>query len=74
MWHGGLLGLIIEGCVKGKNARGRPQMECMQQIIKGKGSNSYKEAKRKASNREEWIITTNQSQEWVQKRERERES
>jgi hypothetical protein len=23
--HGGLLGLIIEGCVEGKNARGRPR-------------------------------------------------
>jgi len=27
--HGELLGLIIEGCVEGKNARGRPQMEYM---------------------------------------------
>jgi len=28
--HGGLLELIIEGCVEGKNARGRPRMEYMQ--------------------------------------------
>lgn len=60
--HGGLLGLIIEGCVEGKNARGRPRMEYMQQIIEDQGCTSYKETKRKASNREEWRIATNQSQ------------
>jgi len=30
MRHGGLLGLTIEGCVEGKNSRGRPRMEYMQ--------------------------------------------
>jgi hypothetical protein len=48
--------------VEGKNARGRPRMEYMQQIIEDQGCTSYKETKRKASNREEWRIATNQSQ------------
>ncbi|VVC29256.1 Hypothetical protein CINCED_3A004138 [Cinara cedri] len=60
--HGGLLVLIIEGCVEGKNAWGRPRMEYMQQIIEDQGCTSYEETKRKASNREEWRISTNQSQ------------
>jgi len=61
----GLLGLIIKGCVEGKNARGRPRMKynTMQQIIKDQVCNFYEETKRKASNREEWIIASNQSQE-----------
>ncbi|XP_050531519.1 uncharacterized protein LOC126900101 [Daktulosphaira vitifoliae] len=50
--HGGLLGLIIEGCVEGKNARGRPRMEYMQQIIEDQGCTSYEETKRKASKTE----------------------
>lgn len=62
MRHGGLLALILEGCVEGKNSRGRPQMEYTQQIIKDQGCNSYEETKRKASNRDEWRISTNQSQ------------
>lgn len=32
--HSGLLGIIIEGCIEGKNARGRSRMEYMQQIPK----------------------------------------
>lgn len=61
--HRILLGLIIECCIEGKNVRGRLRMEYMQQIIKDQGCNSYKEIKRKASNREKWIIiATNQFQ------------
>jgi len=37
-------------------------MEYLQQIIKDQGFNSYEETKRKVSNKEEWIIATNQSQ------------
>lgn len=37
-------------------------MEYMQQIIKDQGCYSYEETKRIASNREEWRIATNQSQ------------
>ena len=61
MRHGGLLGLTIEGCVEGKNCRGRPRMEYIQQIMMDQGCKSYEETKRKASNREEWRIATNQS-------------
>jgi len=60
--HGGLLGLIIEGCVDGKNPRGKPRMEYMQQIMKDRGCNSYVETKRKANYREEWRAAANQSQ------------
>lgn len=50
MRHGGLLGFVIEGCVEGKNSRGMPRMEYMQD----QGCDSYEETKRKVSNREEW--------------------
>jgi len=46
MKHGGLLGLIIKGCVEGKNCRGRPQMEYIQQLImKDQRCKSYEETK-----------------------------
>lgn len=61
MKHGGLLGLNIDGCEEGENSRGRPRMEYKQQIMKDQGCNSYKETKRKGSNREGQRITTNQS-------------
>jgi hypothetical protein len=48
--HGGLLRLTIEGCVEGKNCRGRSQMEYLQQIMKDQRCKSYEETKRKASN------------------------
>jgi len=34
LWHGGLLGLIIEGWVEGKNYEGRPRLEYIQQIMR----------------------------------------
>lgn len=61
MRHEGLLKLIIEGCIDGKNHRGRPRLEYIQQIIKDQGCNSYVEMKRKADNREEWKMAANQS-------------
>lgn len=67
MRHGGLVGLIVEDCAEGKNSSGRPRMEYMQQIIKDQGCSSDEETKRKASNREEWIIATNESQDWIEK-------
>lgn len=33
--HGGLLGLIIEDCVDGKNAKERPRMKFIQKNYKG---------------------------------------
>jgi len=49
----GLLKLIIEGRVKGKNPWGRPRLEFIQQIIKDQGCNSNVEMKMKADKREE---------------------
>jgi len=34
LWHGGLLGLTIEGLLEGKTCRGRPLLEYIQQIVK----------------------------------------
>jgi len=59
MRHEGLLKLIIEGRVQGKNDRGR--LEFIQQIIKDRGCDSYVEMKRKADKREEWKMAANQS-------------
>lgn len=54
------MGLIIEGCIEGKNGRGRPWMEHMQQIIKDQGYNFYEETKRKESNRDDGeLLETN---------------
>ena len=61
MRHEGLLKLIIEGRVEGKNRRGRPRLEFIQQIIKDQGCDSYVEMKRKADRREDWKMATNQS-------------
>lgn len=38
MRHSGLLKLILEGFIEGKNARGRPPKKYIQQIIKDQGS------------------------------------
>lgn len=57
-----VIGLIIEGCVEGKNYRRKPRMEYIQQIIKDQGCYSYVEPKRKKSIMEEWRITANQIQ------------
>lgn len=35
-----------------KNHRGRPQLNCIQQLIKNQGCGSYVQMKRKADNRE----------------------
>jgi len=61
MRHEGLLKLIIEGRVEGKNRRGRPRLEFIQQIIKDQGYDSYVEMKRKVDKSEEWKLATNQS-------------
>lgn len=40
--------------MEGKDHRGTPILEYIQQIIKDQGCDSYGEMKRKADNREEW--------------------
>ena len=58
--HDGLLGLILEGLVDGKNHRGRPRLQYISQIIEDQGCSSYQELKRKASDREAWkLLQTN---------------
>lgn len=42
----GLLGLIIENCVKAKSSRKRLRMDYMKQIIKDQWCNSYEKIKR----------------------------
>jgi len=61
MRHEGLLKLIIEGSIEGKNHRGRSKLEYIQQIINDQGCNSYVEMKRKAEDREGWKMAANQS-------------
>lgn len=58
--HNGLFGLIMEGCVEGRNHEGRPHIEYIQQIIQDPRCNSYKEIKRKVNNRSEWRIAAYQ--------------
>lgn len=58
--HNGLLKLIIEGTVDGKNSRGRPRLEYMSQIMEDMSCGSYWELKRKAERREEWRAAANQ--------------
>jgi len=53
--------LIIEGRVKGKNCRGRPRLEFIQQIRKDQGGGSYVEIKRKKYKREVRKMAANQS-------------
>jgi len=52
MRHEGLLKLIIEGSIEGKNHRGRPRLEYIQQI-KDQRCNSYVEINGKADDKEE---------------------
>jgi len=47
--HDGLLLLILEGIIDGKNRRGRPRLQHISQIIEDQGYNSYEELKRNAS-------------------------
>lgn len=62
MRHGGLLGLIMEDCVKGKNSRRRRQWSgYMQQIMKNQGCNSYEDTNRKTYSREVWKSATNKA-------------
>lgn len=64
MRHEGLLKLIIEGSVEGKNHRRWPRLEYIQQIIKDQECNSYVEIKRKADIREEWNMAAIQIMVW----------
>jgi len=61
MRHDGLLKMIIEGKLEGKNRRGSQILEFIQQIIKDQECDSYFEMKRKADKKEEWRMAANQT-------------
>ena len=50
--HDGLVKIILEGTVEGKNSRGRPRLNYITQVMKDKGCNNYLELKRLAEERQ----------------------
>jgi hypothetical protein len=48
--------------VEGKNARGRPRLEYIDQILEDTGSPTYTALKRLAEDHEGWRAAANQSQ------------
>lgn len=62
-----MLKLVIEESVEGKNHRGRPRSEYIQQIIKDQGCDLYIKMKRKSDNREEWKMQTNPRNETIER-------
>ena len=58
--HEGLLLTILEGVVEGKNARGRPRLEYVTQVVKDLGCHSYSEMKKLAEDRQAWRTAANQ--------------
>jgi hypothetical protein len=60
--HEGLIKTILEDAVEGKNARGRPRLEYIDQILEDTGCPTYKALKRLAEDREGWRAAANQSQ------------
>ena len=60
--HPGLVNRTLEGRVEGKNARGRPRLCFINQIVKDVGCKKYSEMKRLAQNRKAWRAASNQSE------------
>ena len=59
--HPGLIQLVFEGSVGGKNGRDRPRYEYDKQIRADVGCSSYVEMKRLAQDRVAWRAVSNQS-------------
>ncbi|VVC45162.1 Hypothetical protein CINCED_3A021580 [Cinara cedri] len=58
--HNSLLKRVMEGMIVGKNLVGRPPLDYFQQIMRDVDVSGYRHMKRKAENREEWRVATNQ--------------
>jgi len=59
--HNSSLNRIMEGVLEGKNVVGRPPLDYLQQIMRNVNVPHYRQMKRKAENREERRVATNQS-------------
>ena len=59
--HEGLVNMVLEGSVWGKNGVGRPRLEYSKQIQEDVGCSSYVEMKRLAPDRLAWRAASNQS-------------
>lgn len=59
--HEGLVKMVLEGSVWGKNTVGRPRLEYSKQIQKDVGCSNYVEMKRLAQDRLAWRVALNQS-------------
>lgn len=60
MRHEGLLEIILEGLVEGKNCRGRPRLQYLNQVMGDMNCPSYNELKRMANDRALWRDAANQ--------------
>jgi len=45
---------ILEGAIFGKKAVGRPQLQCLKQVARNTGADSYAAMKRMACNKSRW--------------------
>ena len=45
---------ILEGAISGKKAMGRPRLQCLNQVARNIGADSYKTMKRIACNKSRW--------------------
>ncbi|XP_021916640.1 uncharacterized protein LOC110828330 [Zootermopsis nevadensis] len=57
----GLIKMILEGAVEGKNSRGRPRLTYINQLTEDTGCPSYTALKRLAEDREAWRAAASQS-------------
>ena len=59
--HAGIVNLVLEGSMGGKNCRGRPRLQYSKQIQLDVGCSSYVEMKRLAQDMLAWRAASNQS-------------
>lgn len=59
--HAGLVNLLSEGTMVGRNRRGGQRLEYVKQTIEDVGCNGYVKMKRLTQDRRRWRIALNQS-------------